>query len=194
MDEPRAGGDSGHPLEGKPTSFSARTPARQVSVSPETPGTPGEVKKVRRRHRTWEGSSSTKAMVAEQKELREREMLAEMGRGKSSTSITTKIASLLPYSLYSRHSSDSGFHSRSRGEVGVVDEKVRMGAVMQIGVENVKREDVKLLAADSRPPSLQVSRSASRAESLGSSFYSSECFEVSLLLSLVVLMFSLFSG
>ena len=152
------------------------------------------MKKVRRRHRTWEGSSSTKAMVAEQKELREREMLAEMVRGKSSTSITTKIASLLPYSLYSRQSSDSGFHSRSRGEERVVDEKVEMEAVMQKGVENVKREVVKFLAADSRPPSLQVSRSASRAESLGSSFYSSEAFEVSLLLSLIVLISFFFSG
>ena len=76
----------------------------------------------------------------------------------------------------------------------MVDEKVEMEAVMQIGVENVKREDVKFLAADSRPPSLQVSRSASRAESLGSSFYSSEAFEVSLLLSLVVLVSSFFSG
>ena len=62
----------------------------------------------------------------------------------------------------------------------MVDEKVEMEAVMQKGVENVKREVVKFLAADSRPPSLQVSRSASRAESLGSSFYSSEAFEVSL--------------
>ena len=78
--------------------------------------------------------------------------------------------------------------------MGVVDEKVGMGTGMQIGVENVKREVVKFLAADSRPPSLQVSRSASRAESLGSSFYSSEAFEVSLLLSLVVLVSSFFSG
>ena len=78
--------------------------------------------------------------------------------------------------------------------MGVVDEKVGMGTGMQIGVENVKREDVKFLATDSRPPSLQVSRSASRAESLGSSFYSSEAFEVSLLLSFVVLVSSLFSG
>ena len=76
----------------------------------------------------------------------------------------------------------------------MVDEKVEMEAVMQKGVENVKREVVKFLATDSRPPSLQVSRSASRAESLGSSFYSSECFEVSLLLSLVVLVSSFFSG
>jgi len=81
--------------------------------------------------------------VAEQKEIREREMMAEqMSRGRSSTSITGKLASLLP-SLYSRHSSDSGFHSRR----------------------------------DSRPPSLQVSRSASRAESVGSSIFSSDCLE-----------------
>ena len=167
MDEPRAGTSRGHPLVGKPQSLSARTPpARQVSLAPETPdcvnapapgmSTPG-VGRVRRRHRTWEGSS-TKLMVAEQKEIREREMMAEqMSRGRSSTSMTGKLASLLP-SLYSRHSSDSGFHSR-RGEER-----------MKIGVE--------LFVTDSRPPSLQVSRSASRAESVGSSIFSSDCLEV----------------
>jgi len=37
--------------------------------------------------------------------------------------------------------------------------------------------DVELLFTDSRPPSLQVSRSASRAESVGSSIFSSDCLE-----------------
>ena len=173
MDEPRAGAGRGHPLVERPQSLSARTPpARQVSLAPETPDcttapctfTPG-VGRVRRRHRTWEGSS-TKLMVAEQKEIREREMMAEqMSRGRSSTSITGKLASLLVPSLYSRHSSDSGFHSRNRGEG--VDEK--MGESWG---------DVVLFVTDSRPPSLQVSRSASRAESVGSSIFSSDCLEV----------------
>ena len=155
MEEPRAGAGREHPLEGKPLSLSARTSARQVSVAPETPDCVG---RVRRRHRTWEGSS-TKLMVAEQKEIREREMMAEqMSRGKSSTSITGKLASLLVPALYSRHSSDSGFHSR-RGE------RMKMG-------------DVEFFVTDSRPPSLQVSRSASRAESQGSSIFSSDCLEV----------------
>ena len=174
MDEPRAGAGRGHPLGGKPQSLSARTPARQVSLAPETPecttppctaSSPG-VGRVRRRHRTWEGSS-TKLMVAEQKEIREREMMAEqMSRGRSSTSITGKLVSALLPSLYSRHSSDSGFHSR-RGEQG--DERMKMG---DVGVE--------LFVTDSRPPSLQVSRSASRAESVGSSIFSSDCLEVQL--------------
>ena len=168
MDEPRAGAGRGHPLVGKPQSLSARTPARQVSLAPETPdcttppctSSPG-VGRVRRRHRTWEGSS-TKLMVAEQKEIREREMMEEqMSRGRSSTSITGKLVSALLPSLYSRHSSDSGFHSR-RGE-----ERMKMG---NVGVE--------LFVTDSRPPSLQVSRSASRAESVGSSIFSSDCLEV----------------
>ena len=175
MDEPRAGAGRGHPLVGRPQSLSARTPpARQVSLAPETPdcttapstSTPG-VGRVRRRHRTWEGSS-TKLMVAEQKEIREREMMAEqMSRGRSSTSITGKLASLLVPSLYSRHSSDSGFHSRNRGEG--TDERMNMGESWG---------DVELLFTDSRPPSLQVSRSASRAESVGSSIFSSDCLEV----------------
>ena len=104
-------------------------------------------------------------MVAEQKEIREREMMAEqMSRGRSSTSITGKLVSALLPSLYSRHSSDSGFHSR-RGEQG--DERMKIG---DVGVE--------LFVTDSRPPSLQVSRSASRAESVGSSIFSSDCLEV----------------
>ena len=37
---------------------------------------------------------------------------------------------------------------------------------------------VELFVTDSRPPSLQVSRSASRAESVGSSIFSSDCLEV----------------
>ena len=101
-------------------------------------------------------------MVAEQKEIREREMMEEqMSRGRSSTSITGKLVSALLPSLYSRHSSDSGFHSR-RGE-----ERVKMG-----------NGGVELFVTDSRPPSLQVSRSASRAESVGSSIFSSDCLEV----------------
>merc|ERR1719341_3079177 len=105
-----------------------------------------------------------KLMVAEQKEIREREMMAEqMSRGRSSNSITGKLVSALLPSLYSRHSSDSGFHSR-RGEQG--DERMKIG---DFGVE--------LFVTDSRPPSLQVSRSASRAESVGSSIFSSDCLE-----------------
>ena len=177
MDEPRAGSGRGHPLVEKPQSLSARTPVRHVSVAPETPDSttaPGasspSVGRVRRRHRTWEGSS-TKLMVAEQKEIREREMLAEMGRGRSSTSITGKLASLLP-SLYSRHSSDSGFHSR-RGEEE--NERIKMG---NVGGAGGFFGGAEFFVTDSRPPSLQVSRSASRAESQASSIFSSDCLEV----------------